>query len=224
MEKVLELITQFDGKIYDLCYELLHDNDRQSEVFQFVCEKLLKKPENPQIQIKRYFDESEIKEYETIYGDIINGIITSAIKKCDYGIIKPEEFYKNVWESYCINFESLKERAFAFYYTLIDMKIPYTYIGKPLSMSNEKYREIIKNNEDSIEKVKYIFKVSYPQKTEIASLILKCIDDIDDYESKVVVLAKTLDAYCMEKSSIKGVSMEKMLQKINRKIKELEKD
>ena len=224
MKKTLELITQFDGEVFDLCYKLLCENDQHCDIFQFVCENLLTKPEKPSIQIKKYFEESEIKEYEALYGDIVDGIIKSTIKKCDYGIVKPEDFYKTVWESYCTNFESLKEKAFAFYYTVIDKRIPYVYIGKPLSMDNEKYREIINNNAENLKKIKYIFNSSYRQRTEISSLILQCVNNIDDYESKVVVLAKALEINSIKTAGGKSVDVEEVLQEINRKIKELEQD
>lgn len=222
MKEVLKLIKQYDGEIYNLCYKILKENKQHIEVFQYVCENLLEKPENPQIKIEEYFTKEEIAEYESMYGDIVNGLIRSTIKRCDYGIIKPEDFYKNLWEGYVANMLSLKELAFAFYYTIIDKKIPYIYIGKPLSMESTKFKEVIKANRDHLKKIEYIFNSSYRQKTEIASLILQCIDNVDDYESKVVVLSRALDRNAIKRNMGESISIDSMIQAIDRKIEELE--
>ncbi len=222
MEDILKLIKQYDGEIYNLCYKILKENEQHIEVFQYVCENLLEKSENPQIKIEEYFTKEEIDEYESMYGDIVNGLIRSTIKRCDYGIIRPEDFYKNLWEGYAVNMLSLKELAFAFYYTIIDKKIPYIYIGKPLSMEQAKFKEIIKENRDHLKKIEYIFNSSYQQKTEIASLILQCIGNVDDYESKVVVLARALDMNATKRKMGGSISIESMIQAIDRKIEELE--
>lgn len=224
MEDVLKLIKQYDGEIYDLCYKILKENEQHIEVFQYVCENLLEKPENPQIKIDRYFTKEELDEYESMYGDIVNALIGSTIKKCDYGIVKPEDFYKNLWEGYSANLSSLKELAFAFYYTIIDKKIPYIFIGKPLSMEQTKYKEVIKRNQDYLKKIEYIFNLPYKQKTETASLILQCIDNVDDYEGKVIVLARALDTNITKRIARGSTNIESMIQAIDRKIKELEQD
>ena len=209
MKKILELITQYDGKLYDLCYKLLSENENHSEIFQFVCENLVKElPDKPVIQIKKYFKKSDINEYEIVYANLIEGIISSTIKKCDYEVIKPENFYKAVWERYCINFTSLKEKAFAFYYTLLDDNIPYINIGKPLNMDNRKYKEVVEKNEENIKKIfNILFNSLYRQKTEVASLILKSINDIDDYESKVVVLSKALEISYLKRTGIDSTGL-----------------
>jgi hypothetical protein len=222
MEDVLKLIKQYDGEIYNLCYKILKENKQHIEVFQYVCENLLAKPENPQIKIEEYFTKEELEEYESMYGDIVNGLIRSTIKRCDYGIIRPEDFYKNLWEGYAVNMLSLKELAFAFYYTIIDKKIPYIHIGKPLSMEQDKFKEVIKENRNHLKKIEYIFNSSYQQKTEIASLILQCIDNIDDYESKVVVLVKALDMNATKRNIGGSISLEGVIKEIERKIEELE--
>lgn len=127
-------------------------------------------------------------------------MLDSAVKKCNFGLIKPEDFYKALWESYSKNFDTEKERVFAFYYTIIDKAIPYCYLGKPLSMSNERFKELIKRNETSIEKLKYIERSKYSQKTERASLVLNILDNIQEYEDRVVVLAHAIAILGTKKS------------------------
>ncbi len=216
MEEILKLIKQYDGEVYDLCYKLLKESEKQVEVFQYVCENLLEKPEIPTIKIEEYFNKDEIEEYKSMYGDMVDGIIESTIKRCDYGTIKPEDFYKYLWKSYSANLTSLKELAFAFYYTVIDRKIPYIYVGKPLSMETDKYKEILKNSEDYIKKIDYIFSLSYKQKTETASLILQCINDIGDYETKVVMLARVLDLNYLKRKTGGNIDIGRMIRTIEK--------
>lgn len=216
MEEILKLIKQYDGEVYNLCYKLLNENEQQAEVFQYVCENLLEKPETPAIRIDEYFSKDEIEEYKSMYGDMVDGFIESTIKRCDYGSIKPEDFYKTLWNSYSATMPSLKELAFAFYYTVIDRKIPYIFIGKPLSMEADRYKEILKNSEDYIKKIDYIFRLSYKQKTEIASLVLQCIDDIDDYDTKVVMLARVLDLSYLKRKPGGNINLERMIRAIEK--------
>lgn len=221
MKKVLELINNYDGEIYDLCYKFLSEGERHEVVFQYVCENLLQKPDIPKIKIEQCFTKEEIAEYKSLYGDMVDGIIKSTIKQCNYGIIKSTDFYKALWERYSDNMSTLKELSFAFYYTIIDRRIPYIYIGKPLSMDQTRFEELIKKSQEHLKKVQYILDSSYRQKTEAASLILRCIDDIDDYAVKVVVLAKTLDMNNTKKKK-SDIDIEDIIQAIDRRIEELE--
>mgnify|MGYP004631761855 CR=1 FL=1 len=192
MNKVERILHDFSGEIYNLCYELLDMTDTPADVFEYTCKNFKEKPKNGTIQIADYFSKEEIEEYESLFGETVDGLLDSTIKKCNFGIMKPEMFYKNLWESYQKNFETKKERAFAFYYTVADAAIPYCYLGKPLSMSNEKFKSLVQKNKDSIDKIEYINKTTYGQRTERASLALNIISEIPDYEDKVVVLAQAI--------------------------------
>ena len=199
--KVLEMIEHYKGECYDLCYELLSNYSEHEELFRYVCENYQGKPKNAYIEIKQYFSQAEVYYYKSIYGEVIDGIINCAIKECDFNIVNMEKFYENVWNTYSYFFHTIKEKAFAFYYTIIDVRIPYIYIGKPLSMETETYQKIIKNSQEYLKRIKYIFALRYSQKTERASLVLQLLESIESYETKVVILAKALD-YCNEKSAL----------------------
>jgi len=193
MTNIKELVKVFDGELYDLCYQLVNDNENMEDIFQYACENLLAPPENKTIKIKSYFSPAEIDEYESVFRDSVSGMLSSTVKKCDYGFILPEDFYRTLWQGYQANFTTKKELAFAFYCTLIDAKIPYRYLGKPLNMDNEMYKELLEKNKSSIDKIKYISKTKFRQKTEKASLVLHCLDEIESYESKAVVLSRAFD-------------------------------
>ncbi len=230
MEEVKYLIDNFDGKTYDLCYELLKTCEKHAEVFEYVCKYYNNREQKKTIQLEHYFKDEEIEEYETIYGDTVNGLLNSNIKKCNFGIVAPDSFYSTLWASICLVFSNLKEKAFAFYYILIDTTIPYQYLGKPLSMSNERYKELIEKNSCFIDKVKYIRDSHYSQRTERASLLLNCLDEISDYESKTVVLSQAIQMLSIKRADIEQpdigrlsrTDFEKIIKEIDKKIAELE--
>lgn len=221
MKGIKNIINNFEGEVYDLCYKLLKDDERHNIIFEYVCLNLLELPKNPTLQIEKYFTDEEINEYRLLYGDLINGLIRSTIKRCDYGTLRPEEFYTNLWESYCVNLSTLKERAFAFYYTLVDKRIPYIYIGKPMSMEQSRYQKLIEENKETLNRVAYIFKSAYSQKTEVASLILQCLDGIDDFEVKVIALIRAMELHSNNRK-INNVNVGELLKEIDKKIRELE--
>ena len=224
MDELKELLESFDGKIYDLCYEVLVCSKNQDVAFEFVCKNLFRYPENRKIKIKEYFSEEEIEEYESIYGDTVKGLLNTNIKKCNFGVIDAENFYKDLWEAYCVMFPTEKGKAFAFAYTLQSEVIPYQYLGKPLSMGNEQFKELTEKNKANIDKIRYIRNSQYTQRTERASLLLDCINGIEDYESKVVVLAHALSL--LGQSNIElfrdKKDIDALIQQIDKKIEQLE--
>ena len=224
MEELKKLLDNFSGEIYNLCYEVLVANIDQMAAFEYVCKNLFEYPKNGTIQIKEYFSEDELEEYESIYGDTVKGLLNTNIKKCNFGVIAVEDFYKSLWESYFIMFPTEKGKAYAFYYTVRSKSIPYQYLGKPLSMSDDQFRALTEQNKVSIDKLKYIVRSRYSQRTERASLLLNCINEIEDFESKVVVLAHALSILSQDRKSIftDKMDIDALIHQIDKKIEELE--
>lgn len=207
MESIKKLLESFKGETYNLCYKLLKEANNKYEVFEYTCKNYVSKPKNGTVQVEEYFSKEEIEEYESLYGDTVDGFLNGTIKKCNFGVIAAEDFYKSLWDSINLVFTDSKGLAFAFYYILIDRKIPYIYLGKPLSMSNDRYQELKDENSDYLIKINYIVRSDYKQRTEKASLILNCLDEIKDYDSKVVVLAQAIALMQLERklpSDIEG--------------------
>lgn len=221
MEELKNLILNFKGETYDLCFEILKQYGESSEIFEYVCKNYLRRPKNGTIPIEQYFSKTEIDEYKSVYGDTVNGLLNSNVKKCNFGLIEPNNFYTSLWDAFCTNFATPKEKAFAFYYTIIDATIPYQYLGKPISMSNERFKEILDKNKASIDKIRYIAESGYTQRTEEASLLLNCIEELEDLESKVVVLAQGMSL--LNKPSIaRHLDLDTLIKQIDKKIEELE--
>lgn len=224
MKRYEELVKNYNGEVYDLCYELLNEGGDDAEIFEYACKNFGIEPSSKQLQLKEHFSKEEIEKYVSVYGDTVNGLLNSTIKKCNLGVIEPNDFYRTLWSAFCNNFKTEKEKAFALYYTLIDKSIPYRYLGTPISMSNERYSQLAKNNVSAIDQIKYILRSGYTQRTEIASLILNCLNGINDFESRSVVMSHALEMYSMGKSHLIPKELDKLIQQIDQRIDELEEE
>lgn len=219
-----ELLKTYKGEDYDLCFELLSMEANPEEVFEYVCKNYDTVTSTGEYILQKHFTKNEIKKYKDCIGDLVDGLIRSNVKKCNLGINDPKDFYKILWTSYCNNFTSHKEKAFAFFYTLIDSLIPYQYFGKPISMTNTRFSKLLKENEQSIQKIQYVISCGYTQRTEVASLILHCLDEIKDEESKAVVMSMAIQMIkSKQPSAVSAEDIEKFLKQIDAKREESEK-
>lgn len=226
MENINNLIMNFSGNIYDLCFYVLKESENKAETFELVCKELLRKPSDGDIEIPQYFTEDEIDKYKSIDGEIVDGFINATIKRCNAGVIAVDAFYSSLWAAFSSWFTDEKELAFAMYYTLIDKRIPYMYLGMPLSMNNDRFKELIQANKENLDKISYINRSGYRQHTERASLLLNCLDSISDYESKVVVLAQAMKVLNKSGVSIQASSgidgLEDLLKILEKRVEEIE--
>lgn len=212
-KKFKELIKNYDGEIYDLCYKIVAESDDLKKDFQYVCENIDLKNEQKTIEIEEYFDETEIELMKKIYANVIDGLLAQNISKVNYGIVEPEQFYTTLWGDVCRNFKETKELAFALYWIIIDKRIPYIYIGTPLSMDDEEFKELSKANRDNIKKIEYVLRAGYSQRTEEASMLLKIITDIENYKDQVIVFTHLISFLqeSREKSKILTDLLKKMV-------------
>lgn len=224
MKIIKNLIENFRGEICDLCFEILKNAENKEEVFEYTCKHLLQKPKKGKIDIQKYFTKEEKDSYDLVYGSTINALINMSIKKCNLDIISGNMFYVDLWQSYCKNFITDKEQAFAFYYTVINPTIPYQYLGKSISMSDERFKQISEENKSLIKQINYVKRCNLKQRTEDASLILNCLDTIKEREVKVVMLAHAITNLGSREKHMKEDTIESLIQKLDEKIKELEEE
>lgn len=215
-KKIEQLIKNYDGEIYDLCYKIIVESEDFEKDFQYVCENFELKNKQKTIKIEEYFQETEIELMKKIYANVVDGLIAQNISKVNYGIVKPEQFYVMLWEDVCRNFKETKELAFALYWIVIDKRIPYIYIGTPLSMDDDEFKDISKANKDNIKKIEYVLRAGYLQRTEEASMLLKIITDIENYRDQVVVFTYLISFLqeTREKSQLLTDLLKKMVEKM----------
>ena len=90
-------------------------------------------------------------------------------------------------------------------------------------MENDRFRELTDANKEHLKKLEYIRMSGYKQRTESASLLLHCLDSIDDFDSKVVVLAHALNILATKPNS-KEPNIDELIRQIDQKIAELERE
>lgn len=217
-KKIEELIKHYDGEIYDLCYLLISDFPDFREYFQYVCENIDLENEEKTVPIKKYFEKSEIEVLKKINADAIDGLIAKNISKVNYGIVNNDDFYGTLWDDISNNFTGTKELAFALYWIIIDRRIPYIYIGVPLSMENDEFKTRTEANKDVFDKMEYVLQSEYSQRTEEASMLLKVLEDIENYEDRVVVFTHMI--LCLRESNLKNHRILDLVKKLSEKMQE----
>ncbi|MCM1234238.1 MAG: hypothetical protein NC489_29390 [Ruminococcus flavefaciens] len=192
-EGLEKLILHFDGEIYNLCYKIIIESRELEGDFKYLCENLVALPQERTIKIDAYISTEEREFIVKIYSNRIEGILSEVINKVNYGILDQNIFYSELYKNLMENFSDKKELAVAFELILRDSRIPFVFLGKPLTMNKEDYKEYIEKNEENINKLIYILRMNFSQKTEESSVLLNFIDSIEDYKDKVVVFAQLID-------------------------------
>lgn len=187
-----ELVQHYDGELYNLLYKVVCESEKLSEDFQYICENLIKDKTDKTVAISQEISTYEYDKIVTMCEDLIEGILNSVIKTAIYGLIEENAFYEVLCRKYRAAFENDKELAVALEFALKDDRIPFVYLGKPLSMDQEEYKERIDRNRDSIQKIHYALNTDYSQKTEGASVILNILQNVADYKDRVVVLSQLI--------------------------------
>lgn len=212
MDKYTELLETWNGKFEDLCFEIYSMLKMESETdiidcFQFVCEKIGDIDSDESRKIDTYFTEKEIEDLKDLYGKYIDETINSVRKKVVSQKLQVKDFYHLLWQLVFQNsiLISEKEKAFALLWILADNGIPFYNVGEPLSMENDEYKNILENNKESIERIKYILSVPFEQRTEVASLILQELGN-KEYKVQSVLLSQALAMHSRKKlRSIKNL-------------------
>ena len=69
-----------------------------------------------------------------------------------------------------------------------------------LKMENDDFSRIAKDNFEYLQKMIFILSAGYEQRTEIASLLLKVLDEVNDYNTKVVLFANLI-SFCERRAA-----------------------
>lgn len=220
---IFTFLQNADGDVFDKCDILFRmisavEPEEQSALFQYVCEVFgtIKSYEKEPVPISEY--NSQKDRLEEQYGTIVNSLIKTYCQQND----DENVFYHTLWslinESLLFNTESKK--IFALYFILIDKRIPYFKIDDCLlySMSNDRFAELLQKTAQSGQRIRFILKSDFSQKSERAAVLLNEFgiklpvgDDqqaIDEYETRLMQMVYILQ----EMDSDKLLSMLSRLQ------------
>lgn len=122
---------------------------------------------------------------------LIEGILDKIIGQN----LEPADFYHELWEKGIENNKFLskeEEKIYALYRIWIDGRIPYFKLEEGICMDRDRFSEIMKEKEEEIKKMIYIFNYNFAQKTERSSQFIKIIDSCKTEEEKAVIMAQIL--------------------------------
>lgn len=196
-DRLKEIISTAKGSLLDLAYYIykviISVPGKEPDLLRVVfeeCDQIESSEEEP---LQKIFTEDEKEQYRDTYGKSVDGMLDALLKK---GLSK-EAFYQELWKSIQDNpmLEGEKEKAFAFFYIWIDVKVPYFELEPGLRMSNEEYKEIKKEIMEEIKRARFILSVPTKQKTERASRLVWMLENMEDERKKAVLMAQILNIY-----------------------------
>lgn len=191
-KNIEHILAKGSGTLINRCYALFciieEKNSNSEHLLKFLFENYgfieSDNTDPPLLEITKV-EQEELRE---TYGDIVDGIIKSLIKRpftCE------EDFYAQLWKSITSPiFESKHAQVFALYYALIDKRLPYYAFGDGIKMTSDEWVERQKSMKVYLRKIKFILnnRNLFSQKTEVGSHLLEIIESPDEYENKVVLL------------------------------------
>lgn len=118
-----------------------------------------------------------------VFSRILKNLLTSECHE--------EYFYKKLWNSLKDDalFSSREDQVSFLFLLWSDTRIPYTNLGKGLSMTDDEFVEHVNALEDEISQMKRIINSDLPQRTQTTSLIMNIADSIKDNNSRIVFWA-----------------------------------
>lgn len=204
---IRDFLQTVGGEPFDKCDVLFKmisavDPDQQSVLFQYVCEiyGAIKPSEKKTVPTSEYSAQKERLEEQ--YGDIVNSIIKTYSQQNN----DEQVFYQAVWTliSESILFDTNAKKVFALYYVLIDKRIPYFKIDDSIlySMSNDRFTELLQQSAREGQRIRYILKSDFSQKTQKASVLLNELgislpasdnkEEINSYEIRLMQMVYIL--------------------------------
>lgn len=209
---ILEKLKTFDGEIFDLCYEICEHIyfmplEEQAFYVKTLCQNYGYISSDKSYEISPKATKEDISILRDNYGKYINETIAATLKKGYYNNWGTDEFYNALWKSMCSNeiITTTIERTFALYYIAIDRRVPYFRLDMGVEMDNETFKQLLKDNDEAIKKIRFIMFSDFNQKTEKASLLIDEILDADAAEDQIIRMVSIIEAFKEEKKHLQKV-------------------
>lgn len=206
VEHLREFLSTANGSSFNICayiFNVIKDTEAQLQPKLFKEAAILYEEvdtdESENAPISPY--EVQKESLKENYGNIVNSIIEFHTRQ-QYST---ELFYQNMWLTInnSVFFPTEAGRVFAFFYTLIDKRIPYYELQEGYQMSNDAFSALRKKHWEVLQKVRYILSISLSQKTERASLLLNelgieiprsdaPVESINAYEKQLIILVEAI--------------------------------
>lgn len=203
-EKIEMLLSTYVGDDTDLCYyifDILNQSENPGSSLGYFMEKVRTRSSDETYSLEKKFSINELQQLDSIYSKYVDELLVAIVNKAHLSKWNVGKFYDILWEkiSTDILFENEKTKSFVLFKMAQNPLMPYVEIESPLSMSDEKFSEILEKNKDLIIKIRHILSLDFTQKTEVASLILDEIQKNKSFEEQSVILAIVLDDFTQRK-------------------------
>ena len=108
--------------------------------------------------------------------------------------LEEDDFYKKLWSNFSNTaiFATEQEIISAIKFGTVSPLIPYFMVPEIESMDPERYSEITHKLFRQIQRIRFAIYGKYSQRTQFAEFLLKELDGIDDFESKLVLISQSL--------------------------------
>ena len=172
-----KVLCEGKGEPFDICDYLYQGLQKltpsdQSVAFQYICEQFgtIESSDSFGISPSQYRNKENLLRNQL--GNLIDSLIELYIKRN----VEETVFYTSLWKNIMTSglFLQEEEKIFALYYIIMDKRIPYFHLDPAslYSLSNERFQQIRNENMTSIQKIRFILKAHFSQKTERASVLL----------------------------------------------------
>lgn len=203
-EKMDKILSTYVGDDTDLCYyifDILKKSENPGRGLEHFMERIRMQSSDATYSLKKNFSINELQRLDSLYAKYVNELLNAIVHKAHISNWSVEKFYDILWEKINedILFENDKVKSFALFKLAQNPLIPYVQIEKPLSMDDEKFKNILEKNKNIIINIRHILALNFTQKTEFASLILKEIQKNKSFDEQCVILAIVLDDFAKDK-------------------------
>ena len=202
-EEEYNFLKTVDGTLFDVCHNYYNLFLKDMSELSITAQKLSillcwdRQTDKTQKLSVLHSQETYLDKINAIK-DTTNTILGNLIK----ANLEVSEFYLNLWKAISANafFATDLDTVCAIIYLCNSSRIPYYKLDSGLKMENDEFAKIAKHNFEHLQKMIFILSAGYEQRTEIASLLLKVLDEVNDYNTKVVLFANLI-SFCERRAA-----------------------
>ena len=185
IQEIDGVLALVDADVVNLCLLLLRliersaDTSVRSELLKYAAENFGARQSSKEIAFEPEISRNNLEELTSRLGGLVNEMLDVLLRDNE----SVEVFYERLDEIlHNPLLRKEQDQAFAFYWVLIDTRIPYFQLAEGLKMSNEDWRILAKKHRLQRAKIRFIVNSTFSQRSEEADLILKELDSSEPYD------------------------------------------
>jgi hypothetical protein len=198
------LLASCNGEKINICYAIYRLIEKGlpediPDILQFTADIYDKVESCEKIFAEAYINKNEVEVLKSHYGEVVDEMLKSLINE---DLIELE-FYKKLWDTIKNPFfKDEKSRVFAFYYILIDKRMPYFHLDQGLKMTSIDFTMRAQKLSNKAAKIRFILAREFSQRTEEAFLILQEIDAEEETEDRAVLMAHLIALFRQREAAL----------------------